>query len=202
MAWAESLAAIHRDRDAAPIRERIRRGVLPDIYAWNQREEEVNVDPFDFFDDAIGCIPEWHYTPGWGNLFTVTVATAAIIASVIVSRITLKRNAAQFEQSRLDTRNDKLRAEIAALLSTLGERRDRRTVFVKRISDAAHDLRDQSADPVAQAAALERFAIEARVVFAEQISPVYEKSIRMSSRSCCSPTRYRCSNRSCVFRKR
>jgi len=45
------------------------------------------VDPFDFFDDAIDGIAEWHYTAGWGNLATVTVATAAIIASVIVSEI-------------------------------------------------------------------------------------------------------------------
>jgi hypothetical protein len=38
-------------------------------------------------------------------------------------------------------------------------------------------LRNQSAGPAAQAAAVERFATEARVIFAEQISPVYEKSM-------------------------
>lgn len=55
--------------------------------------------------DAFGDMAQWQYTPGWGNLFTATVATAAIIASVIVSKITLKRNATQFEQNRLDKRN-------------------------------------------------------------------------------------------------
>jgi hypothetical protein len=127
--------------------------------------------------DDFGGMAEWQYTPGWGNLFTVTVATAAIIASVIVSKITLNRNATQFEQTRLDKRNDKLRAEISTLISTLSERRDRQTVFNKRINDAAHKLASPDADPAAQNAALERFAVEARAIFAEQISPAYQKSM-------------------------
>lgn len=91
------------------------------------------LDPFDFFGDAIDGMAEWQYTPGWGNLFTVVVATAAIIASVVVSKITLKRNAAQFEQTRLDKRNDKLRAEVIDLISALSERSSQADIAVQRI---------------------------------------------------------------------
>ena len=41
---------------------------------------------YDVFDDAIDAFAEWHYTEGWGNLFTVTVASIAIITSVVVER--------------------------------------------------------------------------------------------------------------------
>lgn len=59
----------------------------------------------------------------------------------------------------------------------MSERRDRQTVFNKRINDAAHKLASPDADPNAQNAALERFALEAKAIFAEQISPAYEKSM-------------------------
>jgi hypothetical protein len=63
---------------------------------------------------AYGQRPDWHIGEWhWGNIFTVTVASLAIISSVVVSKITLTRNAAQFEESRIDARNDKLRATIS-----------------------------------------------------------------------------------------
>lgn len=134
---------------------------------------------------ALGYIygeqPEWHITEWhWGNILTVTVASAAIIASVWVSKITLNRNAAQFEQTRLDSRDDRLKDEIASLLSALGERRDRQTLFNKRLSDAARATRTMNADPTAQAAAAKRFGQEARAAFAEQISPVYDRAMSHS----------------------
>jgi hypothetical protein len=72
--------------------------------------------------DTIHAYTGWHYTLGWGNLFTVIVASIAIIASVTVSVITLRRNASQFEQGRIDARNDKLRAEVIDLISALSQR--------------------------------------------------------------------------------
>jgi hypothetical protein len=118
-------------------------------------------------------VAEWH----WGNILTVTVASVAIIASVWVSRVTLNRNAAQFEQTRLDSRNDELRAEVAALVSALGERRDRQAFFNKHINDAVDALPGGGDDPVTQSARMERFAHEANALFAEHISPVYETSM-------------------------
>ncbi|MGV0081742.1 hypothetical protein ACRUZW_26060 [Mycobacterium colombiense] len=123
-------------------------------------------------------VAEWH----WGNILTVTVASVAIIASVWVSRVTLNRNAAQFEQTRLDSRNDKLKEEVASLLSALSERSDRQTIFVKRLYDAERDVRaargdPERADPDAHAAASKRFGQEVRAVFSEQISPVYETAM-------------------------
>ena len=84
-------------------------------------------------DHSIQAHAAWHYTLGWGNLFTVTVALIAVTASVVVSVITLRRNAAHFEQGRIDARNDKLRAEVIDLISALSERRSQVGIVVQRI---------------------------------------------------------------------
>lgn len=84
-------------------------------------------------DDTIHAYAAWHYTMGWGNLFTVTVAVIAIVASVTVNVITLRRNASHFEQGRIDARNDKLRAEVIDLISALSERRSQVEIVVQRI---------------------------------------------------------------------
>jgi hypothetical protein len=82
---------------------------------------------------SIQAHAAWHYTMGWGNLFTVTVAVFAVVASVTVNVITLRRNASHFEQGRVDARNDKLRAEIIDLISALSERRSQVAIVVQRI---------------------------------------------------------------------
>jgi hypothetical protein len=82
---------------------------------------------------SIQAHAAWHYTMGWGNLFTVTVAVFAIVASVTVNVITLRRNARHFEQGRVDARNDKLRAEVIDLISALSERRSQVAIVVQRI---------------------------------------------------------------------
>jgi hypothetical protein len=82
---------------------------------------------------SIQAHAAWHYTMGWGNLFTVTVAMFAIVASVTVNVITLRRNARHFEQGRIDARNDKLRAEVIDLISALSERRSQVAIVVQRI---------------------------------------------------------------------
>src|ERR1700756_1463848 len=46
-------------------------------------KEVVAVDRYALSDDTIHRYAAWHYTGGWGNLFTVTVALIAITASVI-----------------------------------------------------------------------------------------------------------------------
>jgi hypothetical protein len=84
-------------------------------------------------DHSIQSHAAWHYTMGWGNLFTVMVALCAIAASVTVSVITLRRNASHFEQGRIDARNDKLRAEVIDLISALSERRSQVAIVVQRI---------------------------------------------------------------------
>lgn len=83
--------------------------------------------------DTIHAYAGWHYTLGWGNFFTVTVASIAIIASVTVSVITLRRNGSHFEQSRIDARNDKLRAEVIDLISALSQRRSQVEIVFQRI---------------------------------------------------------------------
>lgn len=82
---------------------------------------------------TIHAYTGWHYTLGWGNLFTVIVASIAIIASVTVSVITLRRNARQFEQGRIDARNDKLRAEVIDLISALSQRSSQVGIVLQRI---------------------------------------------------------------------
>jgi hypothetical protein len=91
------------------------------------------VDVYALSDDTIHRYAAWHYTGGWGNLFTVTVALIAITASVVVSVITLGRNTSHFEQGRTDTRNDKLRAEVIDLISALAQRRSQVAIVFERI---------------------------------------------------------------------
>jgi hypothetical protein len=83
--------------------------------------------------DAVHRYVAWQYTLGWGNTFTVTVALVAIVASVVISIITLKRNESQFEQSRIDARTDKLRAEVIDLISALSQRSSQVEIVVQRI---------------------------------------------------------------------
>jgi hypothetical protein len=91
------------------------------------------VDLYAFSDNTIHVYAAWRYTLGWGNLFTVTVALIAIMASVTVSVVTLRRNASQFEQRRIDERNDKLRAEVIELISALSERKSQVEIVFQRI---------------------------------------------------------------------
>jgi hypothetical protein len=63
----------------------------------------------------------------------VTVALVAIVASLVVSVITLRRNEIQFEQSRIDARNDQLRAEVIDLISALSQRSSQVEIVVQRI---------------------------------------------------------------------
>lgn len=88
--------------------------------------------PYALSDDTMHAHAAWHYTPGWGNVFTVTVALIAIISSVVISVITLRRNTSHFEQSRTDARNDKLRAEVIDLVGALSQRSSEVEVVVRR----------------------------------------------------------------------
>jgi hypothetical protein len=92
------------------------------------------VDVYAFSDDTIHAYAAWHYTQAWGNLFTVAVALIAITASVVVSIITLRRNASHFEQSRIDARNDKLSAEVIDLISALSQRHSQVGIVLQRIN--------------------------------------------------------------------
>src|SRR5262249_48055912 len=84
-------------------------------------------------DHTIHAYAAWHYTLGWGNLFTVAVALVAIMASVVVSVITLRRNTRHFEQGRIDARNDKLREEVIDLISALSQRASQVEIVLQRI---------------------------------------------------------------------
>jgi hypothetical protein len=85
----------------------------------------------------IGWRVVWHWatgwwTPGWGNLFTVVIAGAAVVAAIVNNRMTLSTTVAnfkraqdaaskQFTEARKDARTEKLRAEIAALVTAIDE---------------------------------------------------------------------------------
>jgi hypothetical protein len=84
----------------------------------------------------------WHYTQGWGALATVTVAILALMATTFFNIVTtsftvvaLFRTSRQFQQSRLDARNDALRVEINGLLDAISEREIRWTMATQRVSD-------------------------------------------------------------------
>jgi hypothetical protein len=112
---------------------------------------------------TVNAFAGWHYTMGWGNLFTVTVAMFAIIASVTVNVITIRRHASQFEQGRIDTRNDRLRTEVIDLISALSQRKSQAEILVRRIR---------------QLEAVDRQAIHENIkaVFAEDLWDSYRRA--------------------------
>jgi hypothetical protein len=91
------------------------------------------VDLYALSDGAIHRYSAWRYTVAWGNAFTVAVAVVAIISSVVVSVITLRRNTSHFEQSRIDTRIDKLGEEVIDLISALSQRSSQVGIVIQRI---------------------------------------------------------------------
>lgn len=81
-----------------------------------------------------GWLTGW-WTPGWGNLFTVAIASAALGVGAWYNRKTLTRTDERFAQGRVDARIDKLRAELAALLSASGQRRQQMEIFAHKVTD-------------------------------------------------------------------
>lgn len=97
------------------------------------------------------------WTPGWGNLFTVAVASTALGIGAWYNHQTLSRAAERHTQSRLDARNDKLRAELAALLSAAGQRRSQMEIFANRVTNligGVQSVADRGALMIAVRAAL------------------------------------------------
>jgi hypothetical protein len=80
-------------------------------------------DMWDDFDLSIS----------WGNIATVTVAIAAIIISAWFNVRTLRSADDRWRQERLDTRDDKLRAELATLLAMVSELEIRRNAALGRL---------------------------------------------------------------------
>lgn len=78
------------------------------------------------------------WTPGWGSLFTVAVAVAAIAVGAFYNRRTLQRAERHFEQARHDARDDKLRAEISAFLLAVSERSAMDKIYRARLEEARH----------------------------------------------------------------
>jgi hypothetical protein len=74
------------------------------------------------------------WTPGWGNLFTVLVATAALGIGAWFNIRTLQRTDDRFTQGRIDARNDKLRVAIAGLFSALSERLSINGAYTQRMA--------------------------------------------------------------------
>jgi hypothetical protein len=88
-------------------------------------------------------------------LGTIAVGVLAVIVSTVFNVVTLRRSARHFQQGRIDARNDKLRAEIAAFNVALGERKSQLDVFLYRIQEIANT---SSLDDPAGASELEQSA--------------------------------------------
>lgn len=113
----------------------------------------------------------WQYTPGWGSLFTVAVAALALISSLVISVITLRRNARNVEQSRIDAKTDRLKAELIDLINALGERQPRGDVARHRINEA---IAEKALNQDAGAVYIEQTA---KAILAEQLWDVNRRII-------------------------
>ena len=85
-----------------------------------------------FLHSVAAWLISWH----WGTLATLAVAVTAIIVSIV----SLRRNAAQFQQQRLDARDDKLRTEIANLTAAVNEIRHKIFIAVERSTELTRSI--------------------------------------------------------------
>jgi hypothetical protein len=82
----------------------------------------------DMWHHLLRLLHDWHYTPGWGSLGTITVAVLAIILSALYNRRTLRQSRAIADatlalntQQRADSRGGVLRQELARWLTLVSE---------------------------------------------------------------------------------
>ncbi|MEE6175629.1 hypothetical protein [Mycobacterium sp. 050134] len=90
-------------------------------------------DLWDAWDD-------FHPSIAWGNIATVTVAIAAIVVSARFNVLTLRSADKRFQRERLDARDDKLRGELAVLLSAVGEFRSQQDDVYGQLFDFINTL--------------------------------------------------------------
>lgn len=105
-------------------------------------------------------------------MFTVMIAAFTLIASLVISWITLGRNERQFRQNRIDALRDRLRAEIVDLNTALVERISRIDVAGARMMALADEAYDE-----AQGFDDERSWMYRRVkaLLSEELSDVYRR---------------------------
>lgn len=111
------------------------------------------------------------WTPGWGNLFTVLVAAAAIAVSAWFNRKTLENARLQFAQTRSDTDNANLRNEVAKFLDIAGERAGELGLFHQQIPDYSQN-KISDLDTRAVKELRERYAREIRALINIGFGPV------------------------------
>lgn len=122
----------------------------------------------------IGWVLIWDWitgwwSPGWGNLFTVVVALAAVGVSAWFNRKTLANAQHQFAETRKDARTDKLRTEIIAYVAALGERLTQRRKIVRVLDEWTRELGQ------VDVADLPRVQKNAEAIVAEHTSDVYRR---------------------------
>lgn len=123
------------------------------------------------------------WTPGWGNLFVVSVAVATLIYALRNNRTTLEQARHQFAAARKDSRVEKLRAEIAALVTAVDEQQSTDIKMRPGLFDALKAAGLQTSGGVitapleyeAQNEATRQGMILAEPVFEETVSPVYRR---------------------------
>jgi hypothetical protein len=114
-----------------------------------------------FLHSVAAKLISWH----WGTLATVAVAATAIIVSIV----TLRRNAAQFEQQRRDARDDKLRTEIANLTAAMNEIRHKIFIAVERSTELTRSITGE-ADPNVRRL---RYTTGINAVLGQEVSGTY-----------------------------
>lgn len=149
----------------------------------------------------IGWRAVWHcatgwWTPGWGNLFTVAIAAAAVVAAIVNNRMTLSttvtnfkraQDAAskQFTEARKDSRTEKLRAEIAALVTAIDEQSSIESKLQRGVMEAMTQVGvpdprlvgalPQPADYEERHDSIRRGMVLAEPAFEDTVSPIYRR---------------------------
>jgi hypothetical protein len=120
------------------------------------------------------------WTPGWGNLFTLAVAAAGIAVSAWFNRRTLLATNEKFQRQLREARHDKLRVEVAELLSDTEELRVQTIKLGNRLSELSKKTYSElselpESDKAASGAVVARYKVEAQGAVTELVSDLYTR---------------------------
>ncbi len=120
---------------------------------------------------------DWHYTEGWGNLGTITVAAIAIISSALYNRRTLRQaraiadaTLALTRRQRADTRGDVLRTELSRWLTVVSEIERTFAELFRRTWETNRHLQTDENDNPLDAAEIRRRVSKLKSAVSQELS--------------------------------
>lgn len=112
----------------------------------------------------------WQQVGEWANLTMMTVALIVVVVGVWLCTKALRRTVNEFEQGKLDARNDKLRAEIIDLINALSARPSPVDAIINRIAALTDKI-----DPADRSASKDQIKLNAKAAVSGALSGTYRQ---------------------------